>query len=134
MLSKELEELEQKYLTCEQNSEPSAQPATKRGRKRKSDQAFEKKAESSSAMAELAASLQISHFHKVCELAQKYLVIRLIFRLVVYCKVGKIVLLIIIISFHAAPVGSSVARFKNSPVFHFAMYITTRTSNSVNSN
>jgi len=64
VLSKELEEIEQKYLTCEQNSEPSAQPATKRGRKRKSDQAFKKKSESSSAMAELAASLQISHFHK----------------------------------------------------------------------
>ena len=88
MLSKELEEIEQKYLTCEQNSEPSAQPATKRGRKRKSDQAFKKKSESSSAMAELVASLQISHFHKVCELAQKYLVIRLILN---WCFTVKLV-------------------------------------------
>ena len=39
----------------------------KRERKRKSDQAFNKKLDSSSAMAELAASHQISHFHKVCE-------------------------------------------------------------------
>ena len=64
------------------------QQQIKRGRKRKSDQAFKKKSESSSAMAELAASLQISHFHKVCELAHMYLVIRLIFN---WCFTVKLV-------------------------------------------
>lgn len=68
----ELQEVEQTFLACEQTSEPLAPPAKKRGRKRKSDQAFNKK--SSSAMAELAASLQISHFHKVCEHALYYYV------------------------------------------------------------
>lgn len=66
-LSKDLEETEQKYLACEQSDQLSAPPTKKRGRKRKSDKTFEQNYESSSAMAELAASLQISHFHKVCE-------------------------------------------------------------------
>lgn len=66
-MSNKLEEIEQKYLACEQSNQLSAPPAKKRGRKRKSDKTFEQNFESSSAMAELAASLQISHFHKVCE-------------------------------------------------------------------
>ena len=67
-MSKELEDIEQKYLACEQSNQLSAPPAKIRGKKKKLDKTLNKQNfESSSAMAELAASLQISHFHKVCE-------------------------------------------------------------------
>ncbi|XP_078380442.1 uncharacterized protein LOC144663391 isoform X2 [Oculina patagonica] len=68
--SRKLEEIEQKFLSCEQSAvqqAPSAPsgPPPKKKRKRKGDEKIDQKTEEPSEMTKLAASLQISHFHQV---------------------------------------------------------------------
>ena len=70
--TRKLEEIEQKFLACEQAVQPSSPPSKKRTKKRKVD--LQATREENSEMAELAALLQISHFQRVCQhINYKYL-------------------------------------------------------------
>ena len=66
--TRKLEEIEQKFLACEQSVQPSSPPSKKRTKKRKVD--LQATREENSEMAELAALLQISHFQR-CTCDQK---------------------------------------------------------------
>ena len=70
--TRKLEEIEQKFLACEQAVQPSGPPSKKRTKKRKVD--LQATREENPEMAELAALLQISHFQRVCQhINYKYL-------------------------------------------------------------
>ena len=72
--TRKLEEIEQKFLACEQAVQPSGPQSKKRTKKRKVDLHVQATREENPEMAELAGLLQISHFQRVCQhINYKYL-------------------------------------------------------------
>lgn len=64
--SRELDDIEESFLACEQDVPPSAPQPRKKTRKRNADRELDdSKKRENPAMAELAASLQVAHFQKV---------------------------------------------------------------------